>query len=280
MVIADDEQVTLLIYGGVFTLRSLIVDEVTTIDTLEIRIHLHHITATRLQGVLTVVIHLVHLNGHVIIHTKGLRDRIIDKRMYCHVLATVVTENVRLIELCRDGREEGIFVIAVAVGVGHGSRVDGTGEVTLRGCHHDILEVHVLGLRHADVHTGLVADGGRNTDHGHIRLTGMGRADGTGNGNDFRLTLWSGYRRGVETRHLKAYLNAFLRGRNQLSHHLSRCCVKNGRPLRLRVLSKGHSGKYCKEKRYRNPCSYYDKSLSHYLMGLNWIFGCKVKHKK
>ena len=210
VVIADNQQVALFVQGSVSALRGLIVDEVASVDILEVRVGGHHIAAAGLQRVLALVVHFIHLHGNVVVHAECLRHGVIDERMHGHILSAVVAEDVWLVQLHALGGEEGILIVAVAVGVGHRGRVNSTGEVSLRGSHRHILEVHVLGIHHADIHAGLITDDGGDAHHRHVRLAGMGRADSMGNGDYLGLTLRGGYRGGVETRHLKAHRDAFL----------------------------------------------------------------------
>ena len=63
IIVADDQKVTIFVHRRVFGLRGLIVDEMTPIEILEIRVCFHNFALTRRQGVLAVIVHLVHLHG-------------------------------------------------------------------------------------------------------------------------------------------------------------------------------------------------------------------------
>ena len=209
-VVTDNQKVALFVHGGVFGRASLIVEEMAMIDVLEVGIHLHHLGTASIQSVLAVVIHLVHLDGQVVIHTESLRDGIVDKRMHCDVLSAEVAEDIRCVQLSIAGREEGVLAVAFAVGVRHSSRVDSAGEVALRGCHLDVFKIPILGIDNSHTHLRLIANHDRDANHGHIRLAGLGSAHRIGHRDDVSLSSRSVHSGGVETRYLNMDLNAFL----------------------------------------------------------------------
>ena len=131
VVVTYNEQVAFLIQRGVFGHASLIVNEVTLIDALEVGVHLHRVAATGWDGVLTIFVHLVHLHRHVVVDAEGLGDGVIGEGVDHHVLATEVADDVRIIEVHIACRKECVLIVAFAVGERHRGRVDGTGEVAL-----------------------------------------------------------------------------------------------------------------------------------------------------
>ena len=131
VVVADDEQVAFLVEGRITVHRDFVVDEVALVNALEVGVHLDDIATTTLDGVTAVVVHLVHLHRHVVVHTEGLGSGVVGKGINHHVLATEVTDDVRLIKINVTGREERILTVACAVCVRHILGVDGTGEVAL-----------------------------------------------------------------------------------------------------------------------------------------------------
>ena len=79
--------------------------------------------------ILTIVAHFAHLDGHVIVYTQGLRDRIVSEGAYHDVLTTEVTDDVWRFKVGGCRRIECIQTIHGAIGVGHGFRVNLTAEV-------------------------------------------------------------------------------------------------------------------------------------------------------
>ena len=242
-VVADDEQVTLLVQGRVTVHRGLVVDEVALVDALEVGVHPDGVAAARLDGVGAVVVHLVHLHSHVVIHAEGLGGGVVGEGIDHHVLAAEVADDVRLIHAHVAGREEGVLTVAVAVGVRHVGGVDGAGEVALGRGYFDAFEVAVLCVDDADAHAGFVADEDRDTGHGHVGLAGVGGADRLGQGDHLGLTTRGGDGSGVEAGHLHVDLGALFRRGEQRDAVALGLVAEDVVPLRCGLLGEECRGR-------------------------------------
>ena len=113
------EDIQRLVDGRVFAKTFAVVDEMVVIHRLNFGVQSYLIRAA-VEGVFALLTIGVHFDSHVVIHTQCVRYGVIGEGIHDHVLATKITEDVRLIKPHVLGREEGVMVIGLAVGVRHG----------------------------------------------------------------------------------------------------------------------------------------------------------------
>ena len=198
VVVADDEQLARFLDGRVSRNCCLVVDVTAFIHGLELGIQDESVAAA-FNDVAGVIANLVHAQHEVVIDSQHLRHGVVLERRNHHVLASHVTMDVRLVEFDKLGREEGVMLIGLAVGIRHVLGVDAAREVAFRRGDFHVIVVGVFGSDDLDAHQSFVADDGRDGDHRNLRVASGSNADRLGDGDDAGLALRRGDLRGKKS---------------------------------------------------------------------------------
>ena len=191
----------------------------------------------------TIVAHLVHSQGQLMIDAQGLRYRVVVEGRHHDVLATEVTDDVGCFKMGLDSRIESILAVHLTVGVGYAFGVDLTAEIAFGRSDLNVFIIDESALDYADLHLGHVADDGRNRELGKIGSTGFEHRSHLRDGNDLLDAVGRAHSRHGESAQREVNNDLLLAARDQLDLWSGRRVAVNADPL-LGHRHHGHGQKH------------------------------------